>query len=99
MNIITVSQCENVRENFVKITFIERDGTKRIIKAALGSTVLEAAIDNNIEIESACGGTLACTTCHIIFDESWKPKEKLPSPSDLEKDMLDLAYGLTETFS
>ena len=44
----------------------------------------------------ACEGTLACSTCHLIF----KPAdfEKLPeTPSDEELDMLDLAYGLTDT--
>ncbi|VDQ03523.1 unnamed protein product, partial [Trichobilharzia regenti] len=44
----------------------------------------------------ACEGTLACSTCHLIF-----PKEhydKLRDPlTDEEQDLLDLAYSLTET--
>ncbi len=43
----------------------------------------------------ACEGTLACSTCHLIFEQ--KHFDMLPKPSDEELDMLDLAYGLTET--
>lgn len=44
----------------------------------------------------ACEGTLACSTCHLIFEQS--DYDKLPDlPSDEELDMLDLAYGLTDT--
>ncbi len=45
--------------------------------------------------KGACGGEMACSTCHCIF-----PKDiydKLPAKSDEEQDMLDLAWGLTET--
>ncbi|MGH0117497.1 UNVERIFIED_CONTAM: hypothetical protein FKN15_078191, partial [Acipenser sinensis] len=43
----------------------------------------------------ACEGTLACSTCHLIFDENIF--KKLDPVTDEEMDMLDLAYGLTET--
>ena len=44
----------------------------------------------------ACEGTLACSTCHLIFSK--EDYDKLPEePSDEELDMLDLAYGLTDT--
>lgn len=44
----------------------------------------------------ACEGTLACSTCHLIFAE--KDYKQLPEkPTDEELDMLDLAYGLTDT--
>ena len=44
----------------------------------------------------ACEGTLACSTCHLIFNE--RDYDKLPQkPTDEELDMLDLAYGLTDT--
>ncbi|KAF1742584.1 LOW QUALITY PROTEIN: hypothetical protein MXB_1671, partial [Myxobolus squamalis] len=83
----------------VEITFIDRDGDKTSINARVGSTILQAAIDNNYDLEGACGGILACTTCHVIFDPSWAPKNKLPPPTEDELDMLDLAFGLTETFN
>lgn len=43
----------------------------------------------------ACEGTLACSTCHLIFEDHIF--EKLDAITDEEMDMLDLAYGLTET--
>lgn len=43
----------------------------------------------------ACEGTLACSTCHLIFEEA--VYKKLGAVSDEEMDMLDLAYGLTDT--
>ena len=45
----------------------------------------------------ACEGTLACSTCHMIVDPQWYPK--IPDPiTEEEHDMLDLAFGLTETY-
>ena len=44
----------------------------------------------------ACGGSCACSTCHVIV-ESDEMYEKMPEPDDDENDMLDLAFGLTET--
>ena len=44
----------------------------------------------------ACGGSCACSTCHVVvMDESYY--DKMPEPGDDENDMLDLAFGLTET--
>ncbi len=44
----------------------------------------------------ACGGSCACSTCHVIV-EGDEMYEKIPEPDDDENDMLDLAFGLTET--
>lgn len=47
-------------------------------------------------MEGACGGTCACSTCHIVvLDE--EAYEKMPEPEDDEYDMLGLASGLTRT--
>jgi ferredoxin len=44
----------------------------------------------------ACGGSCACSTCHVIVeDEAFYGK--MSEPDDDENDMLDLAFGLTET--
>ena len=51
-----------------KMTFIERDGTQREVDAPLGLSVLEIAHRNKIDIEGACEGSLACSTCHVIVD-------------------------------
>jgi ferredoxin len=78
-----------------KMTFIERDGTRKEVEAPVGLSVLEIAHRNNIDIEGACEGSLACSTCHIVVEDSWF--EKLEEASEDEEDMLDLAFGLTAT--
>lgn len=77
------------------MTFIEADGTARDVEAPVGHSVLRIAHDNNIDIEGACEGAMACSTCHIIVDEAWYPR--LDEPTEDEEDMLDLAFGLTQT--
>lgn len=44
----------------------------------------------------ACEGSLACSTCHVIVEDQ-EQYDALPEPSDDENDMLDLAFGLTDT--
>ncbi len=78
-----------------KMTFIERDGTPREVEAPVGLSVLEVAHKHGIDIEGACEGSLACSTCHIIVDPEWF--SQLNAPSDDEEDMLDLAFGLEKT--
>ena len=78
-----------------KMTFIERDGTRREVDAPLGLSVLEIAHKHGVDIEGACEGSLACSTCHVIVDPAWF--SKLAEPTEDEEDMLDLAFGLTET--
>ena len=78
-----------------KMTFILRDGTPKEVEAPLGLSILEVAHRNSIDIEGACEGSLACSTCHIIVDKDWY--DRLPAASEDEEDMLDLAFGLTRT--
>jgi 2Fe-2S ferredoxin len=72
-----------------KMTFVYADGSRREVDAPLGLSVLEIAHRNDIDIEGACEGSLACSTCHIIVDDGWY--DKLPEASEDEEDMLDLA--------
>ncbi|MCA3364400.1 MAG: ferredoxin family 2Fe-2S iron-sulfur cluster binding protein [Roseomonas sp.] len=78
-----------------KMVFIERDGTQKEVEAPLGLSVLEIAHRNSVDIEGACEGSLACSTCHVIVDPSWFAK--LAKPTEDEEDMLDLAFDLQET--
>lgn len=78
-----------------KMTFIKTDGSRLEVDAPLGLSVLEIAHRNNIDLEGACEGSLACSTCHVIVDPEWY--EILPNASEDEEDMLDLAFGLTQT--
>ena len=76
-----------------KITYKDYTGTARTIDAEVGSTVMEAAIRNNIPgIEAECGGACACATCHVYVDEAWRAKTGEPSP--MEEDMLDFGYDV-----
>ena len=78
-----------------KMTFVERDGTRREVDAPLGLSVLEIAHKHSVDIEGACEGSLACSTCHVIIDPAWFAR--LAQPTEDEEDMLDLAFGLEKT--
>lgn len=78
-----------------KMTFIERDGTRKTVDAPVGLSVLEIAHQNDVDIEGACEGSLACSTCHVIVEPDWY--ELLKDATEDEEDMLDLAFGLTKT--
>jgi 2Fe-2S ferredoxin len=78
-----------------KMTFIKTDGTRVEVEAPVGLSVLEIAHRNDIDLEGACEGSLACSTCHVIVDPEWY--EVLKEATEDEEDMLDLAFGLTHT--
>lgn len=78
-----------------KMTFIQRDSSRLEVDAPLGLSVLEVAHKHDVDIEGACEGSLACSTCHVIVDPGWFPK--LARPTEDEEDMLDLAFGLEKT--
>lgn len=78
-----------------QITFITPEDTRHEIDAPDGLSILEVAHMNDIDLEGACEGSLACSTCHVIIDQEWF--DKLEEASEDEEDMLDLAFGLTRT--
>ena len=74
-----------------KITYIEDNGKSHQIDVANGLTVMEGAIQNNIPgIDSDCGGSMACATCHVYVKEDWF--NRLPKKENGEEDMIDMAY-------
>ena len=79
-----------------KITYIEFDGTPHEVDVPTGLSVMEGAIDNNIDgIEAECGGMCSCATCHVYVDPAWF--EATGSPENIEQDMLDSALDLQKT--
>lgn len=78
-----------------RIIFIEPDGNRREIDAPAGLSIMEIAHKYDVDLEGACEGSLACSTCHVIVEPDWYDK-LLPARED-EEDMLDLAWGLTKT--
>mgnify|MGYP006136294437 CR=1 FL=1 len=74
-----------------KITYISHDGKKSTVEVATGLSVMEGAIQNNIEgIDADCGGSMACATCHVYVPEIWF--NKIEKSQDAEQDMIDMAY-------
>lgn len=82
----------------VKVTFVKANGERITAKGKIGDTLLDVVVNNSIDFDGygACEGTLTCSTCHVILKK--EDFERLPDkPSDEEFDMLDLAFGLTDT--
>ncbi len=75
-----------------RMIFIDTDGKPQEVEAPLGHSLLQIAWDNGIDIEGACEGAMACSTCHVVVDPAWF--DKLDAPTEDEDDMLDLAPGL-----
>ncbi len=78
-----------------RIIFIEPDGNRREIDAPAGLSIMEIAHKYDVDLEGACEGSLACSTCHVIVEPDWY--ERLKPAREDEEDMLDLAFGLTKT--
>ena len=76
-----------------KVTYIQPDGTPKTVDAAAGTTLMEAAVDNDVRgIVAECGGACACATCHVYVDEAWR--EKVGAPTPMEEDMLDFGFDV-----
>ena len=74
-----------------KITYISHNGKKNTVDVAAGLSVMEGAIQNNIDgIDADCGGSMACATFHVYVGENWT--NKIEKIQDSEEDMLDMAY-------
>ena len=87
-----------------KVTFILRDGTEKTVEFEHGKlpfqehglpeSFLDVAMNHGIPLEHACGGSCACTTCHLIIREG---ERNLSEMEDNEADRLDTAWDLTTT--
>ena len=66
-----------------KIIFVAKDGTRHEVEVENGYSVMEGAINNDIDgIVAECGGACACATCHSYVDEAWL--DKIPPMDDME---------------
>lgn len=82
-----------------KITFIERDGSQKTVDAPIGHSIMEIAVRNNIDtVEGACGGSLACATCHLYVHPDWTAKAlgENDEIAEEEEDMLDVAFEIRD---
>lgn len=97
-NLKSFTSCtQPLRSDKVTVQFVNRDGEKITVKGSPGDSLLDVVINEDLDFDGfgACEGTLACSTCHLIFDED--VYKQLGPITDEEMDMLDLAYGLTDT--
>lgn len=77
------------------ITFVQADGVSRQVVAWVGMSLMEAALRASIPgIDAKCRGHCACVTCHVYVDPAWHAV--LGSPTAIEEDMLDFAFGVDE---
>lgn len=84
-----------------KVTFII-DGEVEVVEFERGrlpysshgkaESLLDVAKNRGIRLEHACGGSCACTTCHVIIKEG---AQNLSEMQEDEADRLDTAWGLT----
>jgi ferredoxin len=79
----------------VTVVWRRRDGSTVSTTAAAGTSLLRVAHQYGIELEGACEGVCACSTCHVILPGN--VYKTLPDASEDEEDMLDQAFGLTPT--
>jgi ferredoxin, 2Fe-2S len=79
----------------LQVTFVLPGGREIVAEARPGETILDIARHEKIAIEGACGGSMACATCHVIVDPAYF--ERLAPASPEEEDMLDLAESLSAT--
>jgi 2Fe-2S ferredoxin len=84
-----------------KVTFILRDGTEKTVEFERGKlpfcehglpeSFLDVAMNFGVHLEHACGGSCACTTCHLYIRQG---EQQLSEPEDKELDRLDTAWDL-----
>lgn len=92
---IETTEAPTTKAETVSITYIEPHGAVHEVHAEIGKNLLTAAHENNIDLEGACGGELACSTCHLVFEKD--VYDRLPEKDEEEDDMLDLAWAITDT--
>ncbi len=76
-------------EDAAGLTSTQQD--KWELLGGVGEHLLEVAMDNGINIEHACGGVCACSTCHIYVEQG---AENLSEPVEAEEDRVEEAPGL-----
>ena len=71
--------------------FFEEEPHKSVsVTAVEGESILEIALENEIDLHHNCGGVCACSTCHVYIE---KGMENLPEISDKEEDFVDRAIN------
>lgn len=78
-----------------KIVYVDYAGEETEVDAENGLSVMEAAINNDIEgIVAECGGACACATCHVYVDDEFR--KLTGEPGEMEQAMLDFTDNVQE---
>lgn len=83
------------RMSSMRLVFMQGDKERVVSGAFEGKNILSVAHETGIDLEGACECSCACSTCHVVLEDA--VFDALPEPTEEEEDMLDLAFGLTET--
>lgn len=84
------SNIKTTEKQMPNITYIDFEGTERVIDAKVGDSVMETATNNDLPgIDADCGGACACATCHVYVDPAWV--DIVGKPEELEAEMLEVA--------
>lgn len=77
------------------VTFVERNGKTHVVDAAIGDSLMHAAVSNDVSgILAECGGACACATCHVLIDPGYT--ERLPPKNTMEAAMLEFAFDVED---
>jgi 2Fe-2S ferredoxin len=72
------------------IVFVLPDGSERPVTVAPGTSVMLAAVRNDLPgVVGECGGCASCATCHVWVDPRWMAA--LPPADEVELDLLGFA--------
>lgn len=75
--------------NPIEVTLVAVDGSRTVLSARAGRSLMRAAVDAGVDgIAADCGGSLTCATCHVYLDEAWAAR--VPPPSGEESQMLEM---------
>jgi len=72
----------------IQIHLIHPDGNRQTLQARTGQSLMQVAVDANVDgIDADCGGSLTCATCHVFVEPEWA--SRLPAASKDEQGLLD----------
>ena len=78
-----------------KITFLNPHGPKSTgpltVEVKPGESILDASEEHGARVGHACGGNLACSTCHCYVEQGL---DSLPEITDKENDIMDKAFDV-----
>jgi 2Fe-2S ferredoxin len=71
-----------------RVTYVEFNGTERVLDISSGLSVMEGAVHNDVRgVIAECGGACSCATCHVYVDAAWT--DKLGGKSETEEALLE----------